>query len=97
MNHKCREKFDLIELETGKMDAVAEVLKTMMTVMKDQQKQQIDEQQEQREQQYEQFEQQLKVLKSISQGLQNKVDGRSSKPTIALLGLQSLTDDVDID
>ena len=65
--------------------------------MKDQQKQQIEEQQEQREQQCEQFKQQLKVLKSVSQGLQNKVDGRSSKPTIALLGLQSLTDHVDID
>ena len=27
----------------------------------------------------------------------SEVDGRSSKPTIALLGLQSLTDDVGID
>ena len=36
-------------------------------------------------------------MKSVSQGRQSKVDGCSSKPTIALLGLQSLTDDVDID
>ena len=37
------------------------------------------------------------VLKSVSQGRRSEVDGRSSKPTIASLGLQSLTDDVDID
>ena len=78
------------------MEAVAEVLKTTMTVMKDQQKQQIEEQQEQREQQCEQFEQQLKVLKCVSRR-RSEVDGHSSKPKIASLGLQSLTNDVDID
>ena len=36
-------------------------------------------------------------MKSVSQGRRSEVDGRSSKPTIASLGLQSLTDDVDID
>ena len=51
------------------MEAVAEVLKTMMTAMKDQQKQQIEKQQEQREQQCEQFEQQLKVLKCVGQAI----------------------------
>ena len=84
-------------MTTGKINTVAEVLKTTMTVMKDQQKQQIKEQQEQREQQREQFEQQLKVLKSVSRGQRSEVDRRSSKPTIASLGLQLLTDDEEIE